>query len=78
MQAIFELLNKIKWKEKDKEKFIIYYKDRFKEELQEIKFTDIKELNKFSIVLELDNKEVEIPLHRIRKVYKIKCVFGEE
>lgn len=70
METIVELMNKIKWKEEDKSKFKIAYLDRFKDELQEIKFLDIKEINKFSMIIAMDFGDVEIPLHRIRKVYR--------
>ena len=65
MQTILQLLNKIKWS-KDKTGYRLEYFDRIYNELKEIEFKDIKEINRFSIVL----NGKEIPLHRIRNVWK--------
>lgn len=70
MEDVFSVLNRIKWKETDKSKFKIYYQDRFKKELQEIAFSEIKSIDRFCVVFELDGREIELPLHRIRRIYK--------
>ncbi len=79
METIIDLINKIKWTEADKSKFKLFYLDRFKEELEEIKFLDIKEINKFSMIIESEFGDVEIPLHRIRKVYENNfCIWSRD
>ncbi len=66
METIRSLLNKIKWAKPSTKDYIIEYHDRIENDLKQITFKDIKEINKFSIVL--DGKE--IPLHRIRRVFR--------
>lgn len=69
MQSIKDLLNKIKWdKNLNPEEYSIFYIDRITKGLIEIRYNDIKEIGKNFIVLERHNEEVDIPLHRIRKV----------
>ncbi|MEK6933197.1 MAG: DUF504 domain-containing protein [Nanoarchaeota archaeon] len=68
MQSCFEILNKIKWdKNLNKEDYLIYYLDNIKKKLIEIRFDDIKEITKSFITLE----DKEIPIHRIKEIYKI-------
>ncbi len=65
MITIKELLNKIYWdKNLNKEDYEIYYLDRLKKKLIEIKIKDIVKVEDNTLVLE--NKT--IPLHRIKKV----------
>ena len=69
MITIKGFLNKIKYDKRLKaENFSIYYLDRVNDDLIEIKYDDIKRLEGNFMVLEKDNHEVEIPLHRIRAV----------
>ena len=71
MMYILDLLNKIKWNQnlKPKEYTIIYF-DRIKNIKKEIKFEKIKEFNNLTLIIKKEEKEVEIPLHRIREVKK--------
>ena len=69
MQTIKDLINKIKWdKRENPDDYILVYIDFRKE--KEIPYTAIKRLEGNFMVLEKNNEEVEIPLHRIRKVKK--------
>lgn len=71
MKYILDLLNKIKWdKNLNKKDYTLYYLDRITNNLKEIKFTNIKNFNNLTLITEKNNKEVEIPLHRIREVKK--------
>lgn len=71
MISIHELLNKIKWdKNLNPEEYKLYYLDRITNSLKEIKFTQIKEFSIFSLIVEKNNNDVDIPLHRIREVRK--------
>lgn len=67
MQTIKSLINQIKWdKHLNPEEYTIIFIDLGKEKT--IAYTDIKRLDGNFMILHKDNKEVEIPLHRIRKV----------
>ena len=66
MITVLKLLNKIKCDKNSKGEYKLEYFDRIKNRLITIEFEEIKEINKFSMILE----DKEIPLHRIRKVYK--------
>jgi len=69
MMYILDLLNKIKWdKNLNPNKYSIIYLDFAQK--KEIKFTEIKEFNNLTLIIESENKEVEIPLHRIREIKK--------
>ena len=78
MISILNLLNKIKWdKNLNPEEYSIFYLDRITKGLIEIRYNDIKKTEKSFIILEKNNQEVNIPLHRIRKVKrKNKLVWG--
>jgi uncharacterized protein (UPF0248 family) len=69
MQTISELLNKIKWdKNLNPSEYSIFYFDRIRKVLIEIEYNDIKRVDKGLITVEMGRKEVNIPLHRIRRV----------
>ncbi|MFH0936585.1 MAG: DUF504 domain-containing protein [Candidatus Woesearchaeota archaeon] len=70
MIYIGDLLNKIRWdpKENPKDYTIIYF-DRMLEKRIEISFASIARVGTF-MVIKQDNKDVHIPLHRIREVRK--------
>lgn len=69
MIPVFKLLSKIKWdKNLNPADYLIYYLDRISNILKEIHFTQIKEFDSYFMKIEKDNKEVNIPLHRIREV----------
>jgi len=69
MQTIKDFINKIKWdKRENPEDYYLVYVDFGKE--KEIPYTAIKRLEGNFMVLERDGEEIEIPLHRIRKVKK--------
>ncbi|MEM4336401.1 MAG: DUF504 domain-containing protein [Candidatus Woesearchaeota archaeon] len=68
--TIREELNRIKWHEKDKEKYIIFYSDRASRTIQGIRFTEIKEIENNFFIVNNEGKEIEIPLHRIKEIRK--------
>ena len=69
MQPIKDLINKIKWDKRENPKdYTLVYIDLRKEKY--IPYTAIKRLEGNFMILEENNQEVEIPLHRIRKVKK--------
>ena len=69
MMYILDLLNKIKWdKNLNPNEYSIIYLDFNKK--KEVKFTEIKEFNNLTLIIESENKEVEIPLHRIKEIKK--------
>lgn len=71
MRTILEIINKIKWdKSENPEEYIFAYEDRVEHKLKEIKFTDIIRMEGNFMVLQHDDEEVEVPLHRIREVRK--------
>jgi uncharacterized protein (UPF0248 family) len=78
MISIVELLNKIKWdKNLNPEEYSVFYLDRITKGLIEIKYLDIKKIEKSFIVIEKNNEEVNIPLHRIRRVERNKRLIWE-
>ena len=69
MISINDLLNKIKWdKNLNPEEYSLFYFDRIRKVLIEIKYKDVKRIEKSFMILERDKEEVNIPLHRVRKV----------
>lgn len=71
MQPIKDLLNKIKWDENlDEKDFVVYYLDNVTKKLEPIRFVDIKKIEGSFIVIEKDNEETFIPMHRIHEVRK--------
>ncbi len=69
MISIAELLNKIKWdKNLNPEEYSLFYLDRIRKVLIEIKYKDVKRIEKNFMILERDKEEVNIPLHRIKRV----------
>lgn len=71
MITIFDLLNKIKWDKKENPKdYKIIYFDRIENKEKELKFTNIKEIGKEFLTVITNEKEIQLPLHRIKKVYK--------
>lgn len=77
MQPIQDLLNKIKWDERENsDDYSIFYLDRVLNKLIEIPYAKIKKLEgSFMILDNLD--ETNIPLHRIKKVMKNNVVVWE-
>jgi uncharacterized protein (UPF0248 family) len=69
MITIKELINKIKWdKREDPEDYALVYIDMNKK--KEMEYSAIKRMEGNFMVIEKDNEEVEIPLHRVREVLK--------
>ena len=67
-----DILNKIKWDVniQNKDNCKIYFLDKVTKKLQEVKFTDIWEWDKFSMRIfdQEHNEDKDIPLHRIREI----------
>ena len=75
MIPIQSLLNKIKWdKRENPEEYSIYYYDRISKKLIKINYIDIKRFEGTFIIVERNNEEVNIPMHRIREVKKNNIV----
>ncbi len=71
MMHVREVLNKIKCDKKENpELYKIYYYDRVLDKLIEIDYKDIKDIDKNFITIMKNNKETEIPMHRIKEVRK--------
>ena len=71
MIFIKDLINKIKFDEREKgEDYVFFYYDRVEDKLKLLKFGEIKRVEGSFLVLERKGEEVEIPMHRIRKVEK--------
>ncbi len=78
MQSIKDFLNKIKWdKNLNPDEYSIFYLDRIRKVLIEIRYNDIKKIDKEFIILEKDAEEVNIPLHRIKRVERNKKLVWE-
>ncbi|OGM02714.1 hypothetical protein A3K72_02170 [Candidatus Woesearchaeota archaeon RBG_13_36_6] len=73
MIPIKDLLNKIKWdKNLNPNEYSIGYFDRISKKLVWIDFGQIKNIDGNFMILEKENKEVDVPLHRIREVKQKK------
>ena len=70
VETIKNLLNKIKWYEKDKDKFVIIYFDRVLNKELEMPFKAIKRFEGEFAVFEHRNGEVNLPMHRVRAIKK--------
>lgn len=71
MITIKELLNKIKYDEREKpEEYAIYYLDRIQNKLLQLKYSDILRIEDSFMVVNKDGEETMIPLHRVREVRK--------
>ena len=69
MQSIKDLINKIKWDKRENPKdYSLIYIDLNKK--KELAYISIKRLEGNFMIIERNNEEVEIPLHRIREVKK--------
>ena len=65
--TIKDILNKIKWDKKENPKdYSLIYLDLGK--LKEMPYTNIKRIEGTFMVIEKNNEETFIPMHRIRKV----------
>lgn len=69
MIYIKDLLNKIKWdKRENPDDYKIYFLD--KKDFIELKYKNIKRLEGNFMIIEREDEEVNIPIHRIRYVKK--------
>ena len=75
MMPIKDLLNKIRWdKRYSPEDYKIYYFDRLKNNLVPVDYNSVIKIEGNFLIMKSDGKEVNIPLHRIRKVMKKRMV----
>lgn len=71
MIPVKELLNKIKYSpQENPADYVLFYYDRVEDKLKELKLVEVKGVEEGFLMLVKENKEVNIPLHRIRKVKK--------
>lgn len=68
---IIDLLNKIKWdKNLNKDEFSIIYFDRINKNKIEINFNQIRRTEGNFMIIENDQEEANIPIHRIKEIKK--------
>lgn len=78
MLPIKDFLNKIKWdKRLNPDEYSIFYIDRLTKDLIDIKYNNIKRIEKGFIIIKKDGEEINIPLHRIRRVERDKKLVWE-
>ena len=71
MITIEQFINKIKWdKRENPNEYSLFYLDRVSKKLVEIKYNDIERLDDGFVIIMMGAEEINIPLHRIRKVKK--------
>ena len=71
MRTIKEEINKIKWdKRENPEDYSVFYLDRVLNRLIEISYKNIKRLDGEFFVINKNEEDTFIPLHRIREVRK--------
>jgi len=72
MQTIKELINKIRYgvDETERKKYVFYYFDRIKNKLMMLKYSGIIRIEGNFVIIEKDGREVNIPLHRFKRVTK--------
>jgi len=71
MQTIKDLLNKIKWNNREKEEdYSIVYLDRVENKKKEIRYINIKSIDGNFMIFQHGLYDVHVPLHRIREVKK--------
>jgi len=78
MISIIDLINKIKWDEKENpEDYTIAYQDRIQNKLIEIPYTKIKRLEGTFMIIDQDGEETNIPTHRIKQVKKKRKIIWQ-
>ena len=78
MQTIKDLLNKIKLDKRENPKiYSIFYFDRIIKKLNKFPFINIKKLEGSFIIIERNNEEINVPMHRIRKVTRNNIIVWE-
>ena len=78
MIPIKQLLDKIKWdKAENPYDYTLFYYDRVANNLKKIKYIDIEKIEDNFLIITLEGKETNLPLHRIRKVMKKDEVIWE-
>lgn len=71
MIPIQELLNKIKYSPRENpEDYVLFYYDRVEDKLKELEFIEVDRVEEGFLVLVNEGKEINIPLHRIKRVKK--------
>ena len=71
MIPIHALLNKIKYSPGERpEEYTLFYYDRIEGKLKRLELKRVKKIEGNFLVLEQEGKEINIPLHRIKKVKK--------
>ncbi|MBW3015082.1 DUF504 domain-containing protein [Candidatus Woesearchaeota archaeon] len=69
MQTIKDLINKIKYDKRENPiDYTLFYYDRVSGKKVKIRYNDIIDIQGYTLVLEKNNREVYIPMHRIREV----------
>ena len=77
MIPIRDLINKIKWdKRENPEEYTLFYFDRILNKLISIPYAKIKRIEGSFMIID-NEEEINIPLHRIKKVTKNNFVVWE-
>jgi uncharacterized protein (UPF0248 family) len=78
MITIKNLLNKIKWDKNLKpDDYTLYYLDRISKTLKKLKYSDIIRTEGTFIITNIEGKETNIPMHRIRRVEERRKIAWE-
>ena len=71
MMTAFELLNKVKWDKKENPaEYTLAYHDRIKNTNVELPLSEVVAIDQLAFTIRKGKDDVEIPLHRLRKIYK--------
>ena len=71
MTTAFELLSKVKLDGRENQNdYILAYFDGAKNTNIEIPLSEVKFINQLAFMIRVRNEDVEIPMHRLRKIYK--------
>ena len=71
MMTAFEWLSKVRFDPKENpSEYMVAYPDRIKDKNIEIPLSDISNVDQLAFVLGKGTDEVEIPMHRMRRIYK--------
>ena len=67
----FEWLSKVRFDPKENpSEYMVAYHDRVKDKNIEIPLSDISNVDQLAFVLGKGADEVEVPMHRVRRIYK--------
>lgn len=78
MIPIQDLINKIRYSPAENpEDYTLFYYDRVEDKLKPLKLTDINKIEEGFLTLKKQDRETNLPLHRIKKVKKKEKIVWE-